>query len=424
MDITTLQRENQQLKRAVEELSFLNELSLAIGTSFNSQEIMQTIIKKSIRAIKAEQGAVIIVDSEGDKEMKTLVRSMVSYGNHKPFGLDQSLLGWMHIHKKPLNIDDPQNDVRFPGVQLDESIKSVACVPLIVKSELMGILSVFNKKKGMNFTDDDLRLLSIIASQSAQIVENARLYEEEKTLMKLQEETRLARDIQINLLPESNPDIPGYDIAGKSIPALSVGGDYYDFILMDDNNITVCLGDISGKGMPAALLMSNLQATIRGQTLIGGLPKDCICRSNKLLFRSTDANKFATLFLGTLNIVKNEFCYTNAGHDPPMLFKNKSELMLLKTGGLILGFIDNIEYKCETISFEKGDLCVIYSDGITESMDTSGNEFGEERLTSLVKENTNLSSSKIIEKILETVIVHSRGVPQSDDITIVVIKKI
>ncbi len=423
MDITALQKENQYLKHAVDELSFLNELSRAIGSMFNSEEIMQTIIKKSIRAIKAEQGVVILVVSEGDIEMKTLVRSMVSYGSHKPYSLDQSLLGWMHLNKKPISINDPKNDTRFSGFQLDKSIKSVACVPLLVKSELTGILSVFNKKGGMAFTDDDLRLLYIIASHSAQIVENARLYEEEQAHLKLKEETRLAREIQINLLPESNPAVGGYDIAGKSIPALSVGGDYYDFIPIDDDNIAVCLGDISGKGMPSALLMSNLQATVRGQTLISGSPKDCIDRSNRLLFRSTDTDKFATLFYGILNLGKNEFYYTNAGHNPPMLFKDKSNPMLLKEGGPILGFIDNIEYECNTISFETGDLCVIYSDGITEAINTSGNEFGEEKLKVLIKENWNLSSDEIIEKIFKAVKEHSRGVPQSDDITMVVLKR-
>ena len=370
MDITTLQQENQMLKHAIEELSFLNELSHTIGSLFSSQEIMQTIIKKSIRTIKAEQGVIALVESDSDKEMKTLVRSMVSYRNHKPFSLDQSLLGWMHLNKKPLNIADPRKDERFQGIQWDESIKSVACVPVLIKSKLIGVLSVYNKKNKMSFTDDDLRLLSIIASQSAQIIENARLHEEEQALFKLREEAQLARKIQINLFPKSNPEVEGYDIVGKSIPALSVGGDYYDFIQIDDDNIAICLGDISGKGMPAALLMSNLQATIRGQTLSGGTQKDCISRSNGLLFRSTDTNQYATLFYGVLNLGKNEFCYTNAGHNAPMLFKDKSETMLLKEGGPVVGFIDNIEYQCDTISFEQGDLCVIYSDGITEAMDT------------------------------------------------------
>ena len=424
MDIAALRRENRYLRRAVDELSFLNELSGTIGSLFNSKEIMQMIIKKSIRSIHAEQGAIILVDEEGDQEMKTLVRSMISYGSRKPFSLHQSLLGWMHINKKPISIADPHKDEQFPEIGWDKSLRTIACVPLIVKSKLTGILSVFNKREGREFTVEDLRLLSIIASQSAQVVENARLYEEEQALMKLQEEARLAREIQINLLPKSAPDVPGYDIAGKSVPAFSVGGDYYDFITTDEDKIAVCLGDISGKGMPAAMLMSNLQATIRSQALVSGAVHACICSSNKLLFQSTDINKYATCFYGNLDIRKNEFCYTNAGHNPPVLFKKTSKPILLKTGGPVLGFIDNLDYKDETVSFDPGDMCVIYSDGITEAMDTLENEFGEKKLKALIKENLDLSSGEIIEKIIEAVNKHSRGVPQSDDITVVVIKRI
>lgn len=423
MDITDLQKENQQLRRAVEELSFLNELSLAIGSSFKSEEIMQTIIKKSIRAVKAEQGSIVLISGEEDKDMKTLVRSMVSSSEHKPFGLSQNLLGWMQLHKSPLNIDDPKNDDRFRGVQWGEYLRSVACVPMLVKSKLTGILSVYNKKKEPHFNDDDLRLLSIIAIQSAQIVDNVRLYEEERELLKFREEVRLAREIQINLLPKSNPDITGYDIAGISIPALSVGGDYYDFIPLEDNTMAIGLGDISGKGMPAALLMSNLYTAVRGQSLTYTKPRECINQINGLLYRCTDTNKYATLFYGVLNHVNNEFLYTNAGHNPPMFFTDKNEPVLLKSGGPVVGFIDGIEFNDDIVLFEPGNLCVIYSDGITEAMDKSENEFGEDKLKALVKKNRNLSSAELIEKILKAVDEHSKNVPQSDDITIVVIRK-
>ena len=159
MDAAALKQENKQLWRAVEELSFLNELSGAISSLFNSEEIMQTIIRKSIRAIHAEQGAIVLVDIKRDREMKTLVRSMITYGSLKPFSLNQSLLGWMHINKKPLSLADPYKDERFAGTGWDKSLKSFACVPLMVKSKLTGIFSVYNKKEGTHFTDEDLRLL-------------------------------------------------------------------------------------------------------------------------------------------------------------------------------------------------------------------------------------------------------------------------
>ncbi|MFC1724293.1 GAF domain-containing SpoIIE family protein phosphatase [candidate division KSB1 bacterium] len=419
----SIETEVQHLKRAVEELAFLNELTLAIGSSFNSEEIMQTLIRKSISQIKAEQGAICLVEDEADKEMKTLVRTMVSHGSGKPFRLDDCFLGWMQINKKSLNITDPHNDDRFKGVKWDESVRSVACVPLIVKSKLTGILSMFNKIKSKSFTDDDLRLLSIIAGQSAQIVETARLYEEEQALYLLQEEGRLAREIQIKLLPKSDPDIPEYDIAGTSRPAMSVGGDYYDFIPINDNRIAICLGDISGKGIPAALLMANLQATVRAQSLSGNSPRECVNRSNVLLYRSTDTDKFATLFYAILDMENNAFCYSNAGHNPPVFIKKDKSPVLLIPNRPILGFLDNIEYCDETTSIEPGDLFVIYSDGVTEAVDEFENEFGEDKFIKLLNEYKGLSAKEIIRIVLQAVDEHSKNVQQTDDITLVVIKR-
>jgi sigma-B regulation protein RsbU (phosphoserine phosphatase) len=425
MESDSLQNENRQLKRAVEELSFLNELSGAIGSLFNSEEIMQVIIRKSIRAINAEQGAIHLVDSEADLEMETLVRSMVStVPDRRPLGPAQSLLGWILINKKPLNITDPGGDERFSGVQWDESIRSVACVPLTVKAKLIGILSVYNKKTGAAFTDADLRLLSIIASQSAQVVENARLYEEEQAFIKLREETRLAREIQLNLLPEAAPEVPGYLIAGESIPALEVGGDYYDFIGMKGNRLAVCLGDISGKGLPAALLMSNLQATIRSQTPVGDSPQDCVWHSNRLLFHSTDTEKFATFFYGLLHLDTNEFHYTNAGHNPPLFFHGDSDPQPLSPNGPVMGFLADVEYSQAMVQFQPGDLCLIYSDGVTEAQDREDEEFGETKLMELMKENLELPPDEIIGKVLAAVREHARGAPQFDDITLVIIKRI
>jgi putative nucleotidyltransferase with HDIG domain len=195
MDTTYLREENQQLKSSIKELAFLNDLSRAIGASFDSEEIMQTIIRKSIREIDAEQGAIFLIDAESDKEMKTLVRTMTGHGSSKSFGLDQSLLGWIRLNEKPLNIVDPNNDERFPGLEWDQSIRSVACAPLMVRSNIIGILSLHNKKGEPAFSENDLRLLSIIASQSAQIVENVRLNEQEKDLRK-SNETALQENLE------------------------------------------------------------------------------------------------------------------------------------------------------------------------------------------------------------------------------------
>ena len=158
----------------------------------------------------------------------------------------------MHLNKRPLLSNSPRADERFRGITWDPSIHSILCVPLMVKSALIGVLTAYNKKDDREFTEEDQRLLAIIAMQSGQVVENARLYEEEKKLLTMEEEVRLASVIQIELLPQEAPSIPHYDIAGTSIPAQQVGGDYFDFIPVEEFSLAVCLGDVSGKGLPAS----------------------------------------------------------------------------------------------------------------------------------------------------------------------------
>lgn len=418
-----LQEENRRLKRAVEELSILNELARAIGASLNSQEVMQTIIHRSLRAVHAEQGVITLLDQEAGDSMKTLVRSMVSSSEHQRYHFNQSLLGWIHLNKKPLIINDPQRDERFQGVSFDSSIHSLLSVPMMIKSELKGVLTVYNKKDGKTFTEEDQRLLAIIAGQSAQVVENARLYEEEQAFFRMQEELRLAAKIQLDLLPKSFPKIAGYDIAGKTVPAQLVGGDYFDFIPIDTNRLAFALGDVSGKGLPASLLMANLQATLRGQIISTVPVKECIRRANRLLFQSTSADKFVTLFFGVLDLEKHLLCFSNAGHNNPLLFSSVGAPRFLATGGTVLGIMENFPYEEEVIPFQAGDLLVVYSDGITEAVDSREEQFGEERLTNLIMEHHTASASALIEKIIGAVRSYAGNTPQADDMTMVVVKR-
>ncbi len=419
-----LREENLRLKHAVGELSILNDLARTIGGSRNSEEMIQTIIRRSLRAVNAEQGVITLVEQEVDRSMKTLVRTMIDSIGQEKFHLDQNLIGWMYLNKKPLIVDDPMHDSRFKGVQWDVSIRSVLCVPMMVKSELKGVLTVYNKKDGGKFTENDQRLLAIIAGQSAQVVENARLYEQEKALMSMQEEIRLASKIQAELMPKKNPEIPGYDIAGMSIPARVVGGDYFDFIPIDDTCIAVCIGDVTGKGLPAAILMSNVQATLRSQTILKPSAKECIERSNKLLHASTNSEKFVTLFYGVLDSKNHQFCYSNAGHDNPILISPDNDVVRLGTGGVVLGIMADFPFEEETITLPPDTLFVAYSDGITEAMNENQTPYDEERLLNIIKKNRDSSAQNIISNIIDDIKLHTGNFPQSDDMTLVVMKRL
>jgi sigma-B regulation protein RsbU (phosphoserine phosphatase) len=421
--VETLEEENRQLKRAVEELSILNDLSRAIGASVDSQDIIRKIIDRSMRAVQAEQSVVTLVDREPGQPMKTLVRAMTSSAEHPHYHVSENLLGWMHLYKKPLLTNEPSADERFKGLKWDQTIHSILCVPLMVKSELRGVLTSYNKKDANGFTQEDQRLLAIIASQSAQIVENARLYEEEKAYLSIKEQIRLAYQIQKDLLPKAPPDIPGYDIAARSIPAQMVGGDYYDFIRVRDGRWAICLGDVSGKGLPASLLMANLQATLRGQTLVNSPVHEAISRSNKLLFESTDPEKFATLFYGVLDPVTHDMAYCNAGHEIPFVFSGEEKPSRLETGGIALGVLDVFPYSEDAVRLRAGDLLIIYSDGIPDANNQFDQPFGESRFVSLVRQFRDQPAAVIIDKIVEAVQEHESGTERLDDLTLVVVKR-
>jgi sigma-B regulation protein RsbU (phosphoserine phosphatase) len=329
----------------------------------------------------------------------------------------------MFTNKKPLLINEFRSEEK---ITLQENtilkIRSALSVPMIIKGKMIGILSLFNKESADGFNDSDQRLLSIIAGQSANVIENSRLFYEEKKLIQIQEEIRVARDIQQNLLPKEIPIINGYDIYAINTPAREVGGDYYDFIKLSENKTAIALGDVSGKGLPAAMLMANLQATLRGQLLFCECAKDCINRANNLLYKSTDTSKFVTLFFGILNTENNTLTYCNAGHNDPLFIANR-KISKLDKGGLLLSCFENSEYDEEEIIFEKGSTLVIFSDGVTEAMNEADEEYTDERLEKLLLDNINESVQEMIKNIIDDVKFHIGNNPQSDDITLMIIKR-
>jgi len=294
----------------------------------------------------------------------------------------------------------------------------------MTKAELKGVLTVYNKKGAEHFTEDDQRLLAIIAAQSAQVVENARLYEAELDLQKMREEIRLASRIQTDLLPKEQPRIPGYDIAGKSVPAEVVGGDYFDFIPVDERRTALCLGDVSGKGLPASLLMANLQATLRGQTPFADSARDCIRRCNKLLYQSTSSEKFVTLFYGILDREHHALSFTNAGHENPFLLSEGGMADRLTEGGVVLSILEEFPYQEATVSLRPGDVLVMFSDGITEAINPAQELFGEARLAAVIAEHRNAAASELIDRIIGAVRAYAATAAQTDDMTLLVLKRL
>jgi sigma-B regulation protein RsbU (phosphoserine phosphatase) len=245
---------------------------------------------------------------------------------------------------------------------------------------------------------------------------------------RLESELETARKIQERLLPHTMPEVPGFEIVGTSMPSQQVGGDYFDFLDMGEGQLGIAIADVSGKGIPAALLMANLQASLHAQLIRLGDVAEVTARINDLLVESTDANMFATFFYGILDRNNASFTCTNAGHNPPLLLRRGGDLERLEAGGLLLGFLPHQRYVQQTVCLEKGDVLVLFTDGISEAADTASgatadNLFGEERLVDVVRSHASGPARTIQAGILGAVARHTGNSAQSDDITLVVIKR-
>lgn len=246
---------------------------------------------------------------------------------------------------------------------------------------------------------------------------------------RLTRELQTAREIQERLLPHEEPRLAGFEITGASIPSREIGGDYFDFILRPDDRLGIAIGDVSGKGMPAALLMSNLQASLHGQVIHPSTVAEVVARVNDLLVASTDPHMFATFFYGVLDTRTGVFATTNAGHNPPLVLRADGTDAVLGEGGLLLGMLPGQPYRQQETPLEPGDVVVLYTDGISEAvgpgadLDDPDAMFGEERLLEVARRHAHLPALGIKEAILAAVAEHTAGAEQSDDITLVVIRR-
>ncbi|MBW7874043.1 MAG: SpoIIE family protein phosphatase [Ignavibacteria bacterium] len=301
-------------------------------------------------------------------------------------------------------------------------LKIELVVPMKIQNETKGLILLGKRGGAYDYEETDIEFIYSIGSLAIISLENKHLFMEALEKQKLEEELELAKDIQKNLLPKSIPEMKFYDIAATSISSKQVGGDYYDIIRKDDTNYYIAIGDVSGKGVPASLLMANLQAFLKS-----------ICRQeaeissstgiiNDLVSENTTDGRFITFFWGIVNDETRSFTYVNAGHNPPLLVR-AGEIRYLDKGGIILGVMPTmLPYASETIELQQDDLLVLFTDGVTEAKSPEDEEFTDEALEALVKSITGLPANKVLERITEEVNKHANGAMQSDDITVIVIK--
>ena len=343
----------------------------------------------------------------------------------------------LEAQKEPARVyfDDPDSWLyREPEVSEDDrsrlgQLHAELLLPLSTRNKLLGFISLGPKRSEEPYSGTDLRLLKSVAAQTGLALENARLMsaiaEEIAQRERLNREVEIAREVQERLFPQTLPTIAGIDYAGACRPALGVGGDYYDFLALPGGQLGIAIGDVSGKGIAAALMMASLQASLRGEATRA--PENLaalVSNVNRLVYEASAANRYATFFYAQYNPASRQLTYVNAGHNPPMLFHRSGGdccVSRLDAGGTVVGLLESFPYQQATITIDPGDTFVAFTDGISEAMNGADEEWGEQKLIETVKSCDGLPPSEMITRIMQAADSFVAGAKQHDDMTLVVL---
>jgi len=296
--------------------------------------------------------------------------------------------------------------------------------PVSYKGETKCVFGLGESLRKMDTLKKEEEFLETLGNYTINALENASLFRQELDRKRFEEEMKMARQIQQNLLPKSFPIMENYKVFATNIPSFQVGGDLFDIIKLDETRVLFAIADVTGKGTPAALLMSNLQAALRTISGPDMNLSETAERINKLICQNTTPEKFITCFIGILCTRKNDFQYVNAGHDPPIWFqKKKNQISNLDKGGLLLGVFPDAEYEQGKISLAAGDHIFFYTDGVTEAFNSNQDEFGEGALLEFILAESQNEPQVLVENLLSRISQHRGNADQSDDITLIDIKK-
>jgi len=336
---------------------------------------------------------------------------------------DDPIFQAMAWQDKPVFFDEFAEE-DMPG-ELWPRLKEWGCrlvVPIREQDTLTGILFLSEKVSGFRYSYEDVNLVSVLTNQLAAGLANARLYAEALEKQKLEEELNVARQIQMQLLPQSDPAGPGYTFSSFAHPSRQVGGDYFDYFERPNGKVGMVIADVAGKGVPAALLVSQLQAVLRAEVRTDKSLTEMISAVNQVVTASTTPEKFATMFYADLDPETRELTYVNAGHNYPIVVRSDGTSECLKTGGLVLGVVKSTEFELGRLQLAPGDILTIYTDGLSELNDPRGQEYGEERLCRLLTENRHLPADAIKNKLIRDATRFALGELGFDDLTLMILK--
>lgn len=406
--------------------SVISEVSKALVLHLPLNELLEHILDLIGQHLVMDRGILMLKEGNPSQFIPRVIRINNPRLKNQKILVSQSIINLAVNQNSSILTSDAQDDTRFKAEVsiINLNIHSAMCVPLWNNKEIIGVIYADRIYKLEQFTEEDLRLMTLLANLAAIKIENAKLVELGIEKEKMEKELSLASQIQRDFLPKENPKSKGFEIAGANVPCYQVGGDYYDFIDIDPERIGITIADVSGKGVSASLLMASLRAALQSEVHSEYDIERMVKKLNDFVHRSSSTNKFITFFFSELNKKTSELKYINAGHNPPLIMDLKGNVRRLESSGFCLGMFPNIDYKLEKLNLNVGDTVLLFTDGITESRNKDNEEFEEKRMIQLMNKHSKIGAEDLIEKINQELEEFTVGTEPSDDQTIVVIKRV
>jgi len=407
-------------------LATLYRISQTFNSSLDLEEVLSRVIDEVIDITHGERGFIMLCEPNGSMAFKA-ARGLDHKTIESPeFQVSRGVVERVANEGKSILTSDAQTEEWLSSRESVRvlNLRAILAVPMILKDECKGVVYVDNRIQTGIFSPKDIELLEGIASSAAIAIENARLYLVAVEKGRLERELQVAREVQSNLIPQSTPDLPGWEFSALWKPARQVSGDFFDFIPLPEDRLGIVIADVTDKGMPAALFMAHARSIVRASVMSPFQPAETIASANHLICTDPTEGMFVSLFYGQLDPAKGEIIFVNGGHNPPLHYRADSgKLVELARTGFPLGIEDGSEYGQGVAQIQSEDILLLYTDGVTEAMNHAGDLFETHRLRQILIRNKKASAQEIQSVINNSVSEFIGPIEPSDDITLVVLKR-